>query len=74
MCDPSRLTAPAPNSRAGMGSHSPLRTKPPTVVIVLAGRVAVGFPGSTPAMPFQYEAPPSWRPGLVVVNPSSAEN
>ena len=31
-CEPTMLSAPAPNSNAGSGSHSPLRTKPPTVV------------------------------------------
>ncbi len=53
MCEPSRLTAPAPNSSAGTGSHIPLRTNPPTVVSVALGRNAFGLVGFTPSTPFQ---------------------
>ena len=52
------LSAPAPNSNAGSGSQSPLRTKPPTVVRYESGRTAVGASGRTAAMPSQY-LPPS---------------
>ena len=38
MREPSMLSAPAPNSNAGSGSQSPLRTKPPTVVRYESGR------------------------------------
>ena len=48
------LSAPAPNSNAGSGSHSPLRTKPPTVVRYVSGCRAVGAVGSHVATPFQY--------------------
>ena len=47
------LSAPAPNSNAGSGSQSPLRTKPPTVVRYESGRAAIGLPGVTAAMPSQ---------------------
>ena len=69
------LSAPAPNSNAGSGSHSPLRTKPPTVVRYESGRRAVGAVGShrRDAVPVRAAVSRSCS-GLILVTPSSAEN
>src|SRR4051812_18556020 len=71
MRDPRMLTAPAPNSKAGRGSHIPLRTKPPTVVRYESGFATVGPAGSglAPSTPRQYG-----RSALIFVAPSSNEN
>ena len=69
------LSAPAPNSNAGSGSQSPLRTKPPTVVRYESGASRVGFVGvdALRCRPSRRRSP-TFRFGLILVTPSSAEN